>query len=177
MKPAASINDRGIGIAVAIKISPGKTAQPRHSGKGVNRQKRTIPVVSQDRGDAVVGAKHDVQIAIGFNVNRPRTGVGGIGYGLRQFGLSRHVTERTRTVLRQQPDSAVAGKYQIRLEVVVEVERQNPFGLRRHDGRAAGKREFRTTRQTHFTTTCLGDGGCARTAQGNRSDPIPLSAA
>ena len=39
----AAVNDRGVGIAVAIKIGPGKSAHAGNSGKGMNRQRTCRP--------------------------------------------------------------------------------------------------------------------------------------
>ena len=75
VKLARAIDDRGIGIAVAVEIGPGKSAHAGNSGEGMNRQKRSVAVVSQDSRHAVVRAQHDVEIAVGFDVHRPRAGV------------------------------------------------------------------------------------------------------
>ena len=95
MKFACSVNDRSVGIAVAIEIGPGKAAHARNSSEGMDREKCAVPVVSQNGRDAGAGPEHDIQIAIGFDIHGPRPGVGRVGDGLRKFGLSRHVAERT----------------------------------------------------------------------------------
>ena len=79
VKPARAIDDRGIGIAVAVEIRPGKPVHAGNSGEGMNGQKGSIAIISQDRRRAVFCAQHDIEIAVGFDVHRPRAGVAGIG--------------------------------------------------------------------------------------------------
>ena len=46
MKSSLRVNDRGIGIAVSVEISPGKAAQARDSGEGMNIGEGSVAVVS-----------------------------------------------------------------------------------------------------------------------------------
>ena len=71
---------RGIGIAIAIEISPGKPAYAGNSVEGMNGQKCAISIISQDGRSAGFGPEHDIEIAVGFNIDRPRSGVGRVGY-------------------------------------------------------------------------------------------------
>ena len=79
VQPARAIDDRGIGIAVAIQIGPGKPAYAGNSVEGMNGQEGSISIISQDGRSAGFCAQHDIEIAVGFNVHRPRSGVAGIG--------------------------------------------------------------------------------------------------
>ena len=49
MRASGAIDDCGIGISVAIKISPGKSAQAVDSSKRMNRQKCPVAVISQNQ--------------------------------------------------------------------------------------------------------------------------------
>ena len=143
VKPSRSIDDRGIRIAVSVKISPDKLAHARDSGKGTNVHERPIPVVPQNNRNTLARPKHDIKIAIRFNVDRPCANIASIEHGLRQFGFPRHVGESIGTVLAEQAHTSRACKHEVRLEIVVEVELQNAFGRRRNFGWSTGERKRR----------------------------------
>ena len=132
MKSSPRVNDRGIGIAVSVEISPGKAAQARDSGEGMNIGEGSVAVVSQDDGNAIARAEDDIEIAVGLDINRPRPGVMRIDHRPGQLGLSRHVGEPAGSVLAEQAHATGAGENQICLEIVVEVKRHNALGQRRH---------------------------------------------
>ena len=75
MEPARSVDDRGVGIAVAVQISPGKAANARNSGKRMNVQECAIAVVAQNGRNAAVGPEYDIEVAIRLDVHRPGAGV------------------------------------------------------------------------------------------------------
>ena len=109
----------------------------------MNRRERTVAIISQNQRQPLLRAQHDIQIAVRFNVHRPRARVGSARQGLRQFRLRRHVGKLFRIVLPHQPHAARAGQHQVGVEVVVEINRQNPFGQRRRARSPAGKGKCR----------------------------------
>ncbi len=173
VKLARAVDDRGIGIAVAVEISPGKTAHAGDSGKGMNGQERAVAIISQDRRRAVFCAEHDIEISVSFNVHRPRAGIAAIGYRFGQLGLCGYIGESSRAILSQQAHAAGAGQHQIGLEVVVEINWDDAFGHRRNAGSSARKGNRGASRQMHLAGIGHGHCGRAPTAQRNRSNPIP----
>ena len=73
------VDERGVGIAVAIKIGPRKSEQAGDTGKGMNGREGVVAVVSQDERKAVFGAENDVEVTVGFDVDSPGADVAGVG--------------------------------------------------------------------------------------------------
>ena len=178
-KPARAIDHRGVGIAIAIEIRPGKLAQmPEIPAKGMNRQERAVAIIAQNCGQSVRCAQHDVEIAIGLDVHRPRAGVRRIE-SRTSATWSAAVTSVNAPGLswRNKRTPPAPGKHQIGLEVVVEVDRQNAFRRRRDCSTLPGKRKCRASGQTHFPAVRFGHDRRAFATQRNGSDPVPAPVA
>ena len=91
-------------------------------------KKCSISIVAKDRRRSVFCAQHDIEIAVGFDVNRPSPGIRRIGHRLRQFGLRGHIRESSGTILPKQAHSACPSQHQVGLEIVVEVDGDNALG-------------------------------------------------
>ena len=80
VQPARAIDDRSIRVAISVQISPGKTVDAGNSGKGMNGQKGAVAVISQDCRNALFGAEYEVEVAIRFDIHRPRSAVVSVHY-------------------------------------------------------------------------------------------------
>ncbi len=149
MQKTRAIDHGGIGIAVAIQIDPGKAAQAGNPGKRMHGSKRSIAIVSQHYRRPLVGTKQDVHIPIGFDIDRPRAGVGGMQQCRRQLGLRGHIRKRRWALLTLKANAAFAGQHQIHFEVVIEVDRQDGLGLKRLVRGAARERKSRACGQPY----------------------------
>ncbi len=125
MQMACAIDQRRIGVAVAVEVSPDKLTNPGDPVKRMNREKRAVPIVAQHNRKPTCLPHHNVEIAISLDVNRPCPGVRRVDHWGRQLRGCGHIREAIRCVLSEETNSSPAGKYQIRLEIVVEIKRQN----------------------------------------------------
>ena len=91
----------------------------------MNRRKGPIAIVAQHGRLTAPRAQHDVQIAVGLDVNRPCTRVRRISDCLRQLHRRGHIGKAVRLLLSKETNSSFPREQQIRLEVIVEVEREH----------------------------------------------------
>src|SRR5512146_1922179 len=117
----------GIRQAVSIKVGPDKLADAGDSREGTNCCKCAVSVVAENSGKAGGLAKNNVEVAIGFDIDGPRAGVGSVKYGLWQRGLRRYVSKSSGAVLCYQAHAAHTSQHEIRLEIVVDVGGQDAF--------------------------------------------------
>ena len=117
----------------------------------MNREKRVVAVISQHERQSLVRAEHDVEIAIGFNVDGPPASIGSIGHRFRQLGLRGYVGEHARAVLAKQTHAARARQHEISFEIVIEVDLQNSLGRGGDVGRSAGEEKRCLGGQMHFS--------------------------
>src|SRR5262249_26996249 len=125
---ASAVDDGSVRIAVCVEIGPGESLYSRDSSERMDGQECAVSIVAEDRWFALRTAEHDVEIAIGFDINCPGAGVSCVGYRLRQLGGWRDIAELCRTLLTHEPHAARSGQNEIGFKIVVEVERSNPVG-------------------------------------------------
>src|ERR1700734_4188783 len=67
-----SVNDRGVGVAVSINVSPNKLVNPGDSGKGMNRRECSVAIITEHGGQAACRPQDNVEVAVCLNVHGPR---------------------------------------------------------------------------------------------------------
>src|SRR5580692_2254239 len=175
MKAPIAIDNCRIGIAICIEIRPSECAHSRHARERLNYREGIVAIVSQHLRSAVFFSKNDVQVAVGLDVYGPRPGVGRVRNAFWQLGVLGDIGEFRRTVLPHQAHATLAGKYEVGLEVVVEIDLQDALWKRPGSRSTTGKREYRAGRQTHFVTIRLSDYGGSRAPERNSAYPLPLA--
>ena len=73
---ARAIDQRCVGISIAVEIGPDKLPNAGDGREGVRGQECAVAVVSQDKGKAGGCACHNVEVAICLDVNGPGPGIG-----------------------------------------------------------------------------------------------------
>ena len=73
-----AVDQRSIRISVTIEIGPDKLLNAGHARKGMNRGKGAVAVIAQDGWRTGLSAQDNVQIAVGFDIRGPRTGIAGV---------------------------------------------------------------------------------------------------
>ena len=68
---AASVQERGVGIAVAVQIGPGEFTEIRCPVKRLKRAEGAVAVVTEYRNLARPRGQNQVEVAVQFDVGRP----------------------------------------------------------------------------------------------------------
>src|SRR5579871_511623 len=171
-----AVDQRDIGVAVAVEITPGKSPQAGDARERMQNDESAVPVISQHGWDAASCAEHDIEIAVRFDIYGPSAYIFAGENMLGKFCRCRYIRERVGTVLAEEAKSTFAGQHQISFEIVIEVNRQNAFRQRSRVGSTPGKWECGAASQVHVRPIRLNDDRGARDAQRDGTDPIPMTA-
>jgi hypothetical protein len=122
---ARAVDQRRVRQTIIVEVRPDELLYSGNAGEQMNRRESAVTVIAQDGGSARRGAKHHVEVAVGLNIQRPCAGVAAVDNHCRQLRFRRNVGEVLRRILAQETHAARTGEDEIRLEVVIEVDRQD----------------------------------------------------
>ena len=169
-----AIDQRSIGIAIAVQVGPHKLVHARDSGERMNGREGPITVVAKHCRRPACGAQQDIQIAVRLNVESPRAGIVAGENRRRQLGLRSNIGEFLRRILAHEANTARARQDQIGLEVVIEIDRQHRLRPRRRIARSTWKRKRGPSGKTHGMRVGRDHHRQLLVIERCRSDPVPL---
>jgi len=135
------VDQGGVGVAVAVEVDPGELAEAADVWEGSGGGEGAVAVVAQERGRAGEGAEEDVEVAVGFDVDGPSAGVGGVEDRRGELGLGGDVGEVGGVFLAEEADACGTCEDEVGLEVEVEIDGEDALGGESGGGVAAGERE------------------------------------
>ena len=141
---SALVDERGVGIAIAIEIAPRKRAKPDDSRKGLDRRQVPSPLFLSTIGAAprtptTMSRSPSISISA---AHAPVASKRGRAATARR-GTRRLVAERPVGALKIQPHAAGAGGHEVHLEVGVPIEREEAVRRQRACPRRGRERERR----------------------------------
>ena len=157
MQVSGAVNEGSVRVAVPVQIGPQKTLHARDSRKCVDRREGIVSIVAKD--DRLTGRAEDqIKVAVSLDIDGPAAGVMTVHDRSGEFGLRCDVSEFIRLVLTKETYAACPGEDQISLEVVIEVDGNNAFRLRRSLCRSPWKGNGRAGCKVHGASVGFDDG-------------------